>query len=193
MIRKLTQFVSDHSNVKVLIVFAILFAITQVLMISKPWGLQALESISPGVKILDVQFNYSPQEAHKTLLDLGESGRNAYLKLITADFFYIAAYTCFLIISLTLIFNFFFPEIKAFKLIWLLPFVSGMSDFFENIGTIIQLVEFPNQLFIIPTIENIFTMLKMITYLPCEILVPIGLIGYLFTVVKNKLKANSLT
>jgi hypothetical protein len=194
-ILSITQFIYDRSRLKAIIIFSIAFVITLALMMYKPFGVEAINYISPGAKILDGQFNYSAMAAHETLNRLGPLGRAAYFKLLMVDFFYILAYMGFYIVALAALAKYFFPRVRVFRFLWILPLSCGFLDFVENIFTLAQLNVFPNERLSVYGISNVVTMLKMIVGFPCEIAVLIGsavfIISFLVKKFRSEIKSSS--
>jgi hypothetical protein len=185
----ISQFIYDQSGTKAIIIFSIAFFIMLSLMMFKPLGMEALESISPGTKILDGQFNYSPLAAHETLTKLGPLGRQAYFRLLLVDFFYILAYSGFYIVVLTALAKYFFPHILTFRFLWIFPLLSGVFDVIENIFTLIQMKAFPNEQLSIYGISNVITMLKMIIGFPCELFAFIGSVVFFISFLLKKFRS----
>jgi hypothetical protein len=186
MIKQISQFILEKSKFKTIFIFTSAFIIMQTVMMTKPLGVAEISSISPGTKILDLQYNSSPQIAHETLNKLGVPGRQAYLRLLIADFLYIFAYTGFFIFVISALFHYFFPPIRPLLYFWILPLFSGIFDILENIFTLFQINGFPNDLLPLYNIGNAFTKLKMIACFPCEVIVALGAIAFLISKVIQK-------
>lgn len=188
MLQRISFAIVTRANRKSLIITAIFFLAMQYLISISPFGVQAVKSVAPGVTILDMQLNYSPADAHKTLLDLQESGRKVYVQMLLIDFVFIIAYTPFLMVSLTLLYRFFFPKNRLYRIIWVVPLASGFFDVLENCGTLVQLKAFPEALPVVARISNVFTMSKFVTAGLCEVTLGIGAIIWLLVIMVRAMK-----
>ncbi len=119
---------------------------------------------SNGMKILDIMpFGYSYQYVTQLFTDLGINGRSFYLNyqipldmvypfLFGLSYFYIMAY--------------FLQKIDQWKSPFLylsfLPFIGALFDYFENIGTIVMLHNYPNSSHVAVQINSFFTISKSI-------------------------------
>ena len=187
----ISEYIYNQSGQKAIFIFSIAFVFTLLLMMYKPFGLEVVYSIAPGTKILDTQFNYSSLTAHETLNKLGASGRQAYIKLLIVDYFYILAYTGFYIVVLTALAKYFFPRVRIFQFLWVLPLSGAIFDAIENIFTLIQINAFPNDSLSAYGISNLVTMVKMIIMFPCEVIAFIGAIAYLVSFLVKKLRPSA--
>jgi hypothetical protein len=186
----LSQIIYDQSNTKAVIIFSIAFFVMLSLMMFKPLGVEAINAISPGTKILDGQFNYSALSAHETLNKLGPLGRQAYFKLLMVDFFYILAYTGFYVVVLTALAKHFFPRLLFFRFLWIFPFLGGIFDAIENIFTLVQMKAFPNEQLSVYGVSNVVTMVKMIIGFPCELFAFIGSVIFLISYLLKKFRSD---
>lgn len=162
-----------------ILLFIAAFIITQVLITIKPFGVDAIKSIAPDVNILELQFTYTPEDAHKTFIKLGEHGRNAYITFLLVDIFFIVAYTGLFTIIISAIVNYFKYRTRLPKFLWLLPLSSGVFDLFENVFIYLQLKNFPNENIVIYETINILTKIKGFTVILSETIILIGFIAFL--------------
>lgn len=123
---------------------------------------------SNGMKILDMMpFGYSYQYVTQLFTDLGADGRNFYLRYqIPLDMIYPSLFG----LSNYYIMAYFLQKIDQWKSPFLflsfLPFIGALFDYFENIGTIAMLNNFPNLNPLSVQINSFFTITKsMITTL----------------------------
>jgi hypothetical protein len=112
---------------------------------------------------LDVAVNYSPAEAHAKLDAYGDKGRQAYLKiLVLFDFLYPWVYSKFGVVSLNTVFQ--SLEVGAgWRKLSLLPMLTGLVDWIENLGIIAMIVRHPRQLAWLSRVTSILTMIKFLT------------------------------
>ena len=117
---------------------------------------------SNGMKILDMMpFGYSYQYVTQLFTDLGVDGRNFYLSYqIPIDMIY----PFLLGLSNYYIIVYFLQKIDQWKTpflyLSLLPFFGALFDYFENIGTIVMLNNFPNLNPVAVQINSFFTISK---------------------------------
>ena len=112
-----------------------------------------------GQCILDMQFNYSPKEAYKTLEDMGASGREIYARLNTIDF----AFIFFFYPALAFIIRLVEAEGNPgylFLLLLLPPFCAMIADGIENIYVRKMLNKYPEKVPLVARRANYATMTK---------------------------------
>jgi hypothetical protein len=118
-----------------------------------------------GMKILDMMpAGYDTDYVNKLFEALGPKGRHAYLyNQIPADMFYPGLFG----ITYCLLFDWFLIKINHHKssvfYVALLPLISGVSDYIENIGIITMLTQYPNISEEIVSIANTFSVFKSAT------------------------------
>ncbi len=176
-----------YNPAKFIIILAIAWVLMQIILSAKPLGIAQINSISPGTKILELQFNYSPETAHKTLEQLGDAGRKAYSNFNLIDFIYIAVYVSFFVFCIKALVSFFKFDKSVISKIWILPIFGGMLDIVENIFNLVQIATFPNVRYYFYSLSNWITMCKWVVSLGYEAVIVIGFLGYLFCLVKNKI------
>lgn len=121
------------------------------------------------VKLLDLQFAYTPQEAYQLIENYGETVRKSYIiGELTIDLIYPIIY------SLLLSFIIFF--IYKHQKIALFPFLILITDYLENFGIVTLLYNYPQKLIIVAWITSFFSTLKWILILSSILIVIIGLI-----------------
>jgi hypothetical protein len=191
MLKIISSLLSKKNQAKTIIIFSIAWVFMQIIMVVKPFGTEQINALSPGTKILELQFNYSQEIAHKTLEQLGEAGRNAYLKLILIDFIYIIIYTFFFVSCLRALVAFFKLDTTFLTKVCVLPLLCGFLDIWENIFTLIQIRTFPNETFLLFKMSNIVTMCKYVLTLLYEGITFVGFLGYLIILLKNVIFRNN--
>ena len=158
----------------------------QVLLIEGPFGLKKIDSLSPGLKVVELRFNYSKQIAHETLQTLGEAGRSVYIKFISIDFVYIAVYVFFFMLCIKAVIHYFFPNNIPLEYLLLLPLISGLLDIAENVLNLIQTIKYPHEVMGIFVISNMVTMSKMISGFICYLIIGIGFLGFIISMIIKK-------
>lgn len=129
-----------------------------------------------GEQIIDLKFNYSPDEVNETLSDMGEKGRDAYLYVILADLYYPLAYVTFLGLAIGYIMQRVFPPDSMLQKLMFLPLLAGGADIGENMCLAKILYAFPARLDSVALLANYFTVAKNIVLLTTIGIVLIGLI-----------------
>jgi hypothetical protein len=191
MLKIIAPLMSKKNQAKIIIIFSIAWVFLQFIMVIKPFGTEQINSLSPGTKILELQFNYSQEIAQKTIEQLGEAGRNAYSNLVLIDFIFIAVYVCFFVVCMRALVSFFKLETTLLTKIWILPLFCGFLDVWENIFTLIQIHTFPEETVLLYGISNVITMCKYVLTLLYEGITFIGFVAYLLSLLKNVLSRNN--
>ncbi|MBX2927227.1 MAG: hypothetical protein KF852_05275 [Saprospiraceae bacterium] len=96
------------------------------------------------LKIFDLRFGFSPDEAYTLLDGLGEAGRAQYRLLeMSVDVIYPFIYTGFFVLLISLIYRNILPPTAKLRMINLLPFAIMLFDFLENTGIVLLINRFP--------------------------------------------------
>lgn len=160
MVKLLREFIYRHSNgktvISLLILTSLVFAFMWTVTIPK------VMEFSDGMKLLDLMHAGYDAEYVGTLFDaLGTHGRNAYLyNQIPADMFFPGLFGltyCFLFVWFLKKINQHESPLFYFSL---LPLVSGISDYIENIGIVTMLKQYPNVSEETVSVTNTFSMFK---------------------------------
>ena len=123
-------------------------------------GAEHVKQVSGGTAILDSYFYYPPQSAYQVLTDLGQAGRDAYLTVNLLDMFFPLTYGLFLSISLTMTYTFVYPAQSKRNFVILLPLVTMLVDYGENICVRAMLLNYPVNLMGTAQVASILTPLK---------------------------------
>jgi len=121
-------------------------------------------SFSGGMKLLDMMpTGYDSEYISKLLKALGEKGREAYLyDQIPVDMVYPFLFA----ISSCLMIAYFLKKLNRldspFFYLCLIPLIAGIADYFENIGIITMLNNYPVLSPILTSFTNSFTILKSV-------------------------------
>jgi hypothetical protein len=144
-------------------------------------GAQAtIEAASGGTGPLDLQFFYSPSTANETIASYGDAGRAAYRTTeLTADLLFPIAYTLFLALSITWLFQRAFDKGSAVQYLNLAPVGAWVFDLLENVGVVILLNSFPNQPFVVTLLTTVFSGLKWVFVFFSAILLIFGAVAYI--------------
>jgi hypothetical protein len=153
-------FLKKISNWKNWVVSLVIFLISYFLINGDAFGSGYIRQITGGVDILDAYFYYPPQKVYEVLGLLGEAGRHAYLTLNLLDFFYPIIYTAFFCISMSLTYTFIYPAESKRNWLLLLPLVTLLADYAENICIRTMLLNYPTQMQGFPLAATMLTPLK---------------------------------
>jgi hypothetical protein len=173
MFKYLNNFVLRVANLKIILLFLVLFAIAMLLVNF---------TLSTGVKNLTQTFNYSPSKAYQMINDYGEIGRQNHLRILSADIILVILYTILFSASIMYTITRLFPSCFSLHKISLLPFMLAFMQLLEIAGVFILLKNFPKELFIVAKITNIITVTKYILTYIC-ILIPVT--GFIILLLRN--------
>ena len=161
--KRIKKIIDKHSTgKKVLLLFAltnIVYAIMLIITIPKTMA------FSNGMKLLDMMPTGYDSEYINSLLEvLGKNGRNAYLYIqLPVDMIYPFLFG----ISYCLMIGFILKKINEFDSVLyylcFLPVIAGISDYFENIGIISMLNNYPDLSGILMNATNYFSIVKSMT------------------------------
>ena len=122
-------------------------------------------TFSNGLKLLDMMpTGYDSDYVNLLFETLSDNGRYVYLyNQIPIDMIYPLLFG----ISYFLILAYFLNKLNKLKsplfYLCLLPLIAGLFDYFENIGIITMLINYPNNSQILIKITNGFTIIKSLT------------------------------
>lgn len=143
---------------------------------------------SDGMKLLDLMpAGYDFDYVSQLFNSLGENGREYYLThQIPVDLIYPLLFG----ISYCLLLGYFLKKLNKlnvpFSYLCLLPLITGLSDYLENIGIITLLNSYPNLTHASVRATNIFSILKSISMAAFFIILVILLITLGVTTIKRK-------
>ncbi len=121
-----------------------------------------LMKFTGGMKILDMlPAGYNAQYVNSLLNALGEQGRRVYLyNQIPADMIYPFLFGISYCLLLAYIINKLGKLNSNYFYLCLLPLLGGLFDYFENIGVITILNNYPHNGDLLSQVTNIFSILK---------------------------------
>lgn len=135
-----------------------------------PISTPSMQKISPGFTPFDLQATgYTPESFTADLTSLGQEGRDVYRNFMICDIFFPAVYA--LTVS-SLIFLVFAGRATAFKWLFLIPIITGLTDYVENLFISISFLGFPSPDPLAVNLASIATQTKM----ACNILLIISLL-----------------
>lgn len=132
-----------------------------------------MQEISPdaSIRILDLHFGFSPEEARQTLEAMGEGGRASYLRMLLADMVYPLIYGLLLVFLSSLLLDRILAPGSFWRILNLGAVDAVLFDFCENMGIMAMIRAYPE----IPTglarITSICNMLKWIAIALCLLLI----------------------
>jgi hypothetical protein len=175
--KTLSQFLNQIANGKLLILLFLIYAIFPAYFLKN-----AEEKINQlaGKKIgvIDLTVGFNPQKALQMVSEYGDEARAYYAQTeMTTDVIYPIVYAFLFGVTLTLLYR--NKAYKLFSWINLLPFITLISDYLENICIVSLLQNYPSQSLNTATFCEIFKMLKWISFGISVLLILYGLIRLL--------------
>jgi hypothetical protein len=119
-----------------------------------------------GQPVLDQRWGYSAQQVADYLHGCGVAGRAAISAQQAADLVYPALFGAVLTVALALLLRALLPERHWAHVLVLLPAISMVADYLENIGVRVLVGAYPEQPSIIPAMSAV-TMVKLATGWAC--------------------------
>jgi len=128
------------------------------------------KSIGP----IDLTFGFNPSKTLQMVADYGEKARAYYAQgEMTMDVIYPIIYTFLFAVILTLLFR--NKPYTPFRYVNLLPFVTILFDFIENVFIVMLLYRYPEQSMIVAVLCEIAKLLKWLSLAPVVFAVLYGL------------------
>ncbi len=137
------------------------------------------------VGVIDLTFGYNPARTLQMVTDYSPAARTYYARTeLTLDAVYPLVYSFLFAVILTLLFR--NEADRPFRWVTLLPFVSGLFDYFENVAIVGLLTTYPAQS---PTLAVLCEVAKIAKWLSFGLV--IILIGYgLFRLMLSKIQTS---
>lgn len=144
-----------------------------------PWAEKELAGFGgPDAKVLDLRFGFSPGEANHFLELIGPEGRSFYQMLeLTLDLVYPVVYGLFLGALLLLIWRKVLPEKSPWLRLSLIPVVTAVFDYLENINIVLLIRRFPDKADTLANLASFFGAGKWVLF---GLSVAVVLTGLLF-------------
>jgi NAD dependent epimerase/dehydratase family enzyme len=121
-----------------------------------PLSVSYMTKLAGGAPILDMRPIYTPQEAHRLLETLGQTGRAAYLQLLwSIDLVLPALFGLFLSAAI---------RRGIFRAWRSVPLLGAAFDYAENIAITILLLRYPQQSPVLVWAASFFTAVKLALY-----------------------------
>lgn len=160
---KLTRFIERHISGKKVLLLFILTNIVYTIMLTVT--IPGTMAFSNGMKLLDMMpMGYNFNYVNELFNALGENGREAYLtNQIPIDMVYPLLFG----LSYCLLLGYFLKKLsklhKLYSYLCLLPIIAGSFDYFENLGIIAMINNYPNLTEVLVRSTNIFTIIKSVS------------------------------
>lgn len=161
--------------------------LNSILMFSPYSPITTLQNDAGNVQLLDMAFNYTPDNAYQILTAYGENGRNYYLSVfLRIDLFAPVLVALFLAMATSVVFQHAFAPDHPVQKLSLLPFAAMMADYLENIGIFFLIMMFPARLDWLAVLTNYFTVAKFMLTFGILILLLISVVKLIW----NRLQKN---
>jgi len=126
-----------------------------------PFSTPTIEDHSGGLRILDTQFFYGPEEANRLFEALGTEGRRSYLMLhlmpdLLFPISYALAFACMSAWFLVRVLPFDHPV----QWLSLTPLIAGVADLGENMSLVVANLSYPSRLDWLTQVASVLTKVK---------------------------------
>lgn len=163
LLSKLSSNIQKLSTKKYILIFGGVLLFMGYLSINNVTGTARLKEISNGIGTLDMKFSYSPREAYGIIKNLGNLGRQFYIKWLLMDF--LVSLSTMLLFSILI--TYFLKKLsisEKIQKINLLPYIRGFFDYMENCLILIMLFNYPKEFMAAASIANLMTITKWVLY-----------------------------
>lgn len=158
---ELVNYILKKSNKRILMISTIIFIFFMAVVLPKVSVYteeQSGTSSSP-----DTSLFYTSDDLYEMAGIYGESGRDTYILLrVSFDVIWPLVYLLFFVALTGVLINN-LKLIEKFKYLILLPFISVIFDFLENISSVIVMYRYPSETVFFANLAPIMTLLKWIT------------------------------
>ena len=125
-----------------------------------PTSTPSMQKISPTFTPFDLQVKgYSVESFSSDLEKLGMEGRNIYKNFMLCDIFFPAIYA---LTFSSLIFLVFYSRKNWLKWLFLIPLLTGLADYIENIFIAISFSSYPSSNHLAVSLASLATQTKML-------------------------------
>ena len=112
---------------------------------------------------LDVRFSYDPATVYDWMGKLGPTGRQLYAASeLSLDLAYPILYNLLLALLMATVFRRAFPSGSRLQKLPLLPGVTLLADYLENLGVVLLLLNYPRQLPALARLASLFSSTKWV-------------------------------
>jgi hypothetical protein len=169
--KTLSNFLNRIANWKSLLVFLALYVFFSG-YVFKNAEIKINELAGKTIGIIDITFGFNPQQTLDMVAGYGDAARAYYAQIeMTADAIYPIVYAFLLGIILTFLFR-----SKSYSWVNVLPFITMLFDYAENINIVTLLNTFPQQSMAIASLCEVFKLLKWLSLGVIVVIIVYGLI-----------------
>lgn len=139
-----------------------LFLILSVMQVG-PYSIEKLSEASGGIGMLDMKFGYSEILVNRMMENLGDVGRQLYMKLLCIDFLFVIVFMLLQVILISVL----LPAAgtgASRRMLMLLPFVRSAFDILENSLLLVILTSYPSRHAALIWSASLMTILKWIVF-----------------------------
>jgi hypothetical protein len=166
---------------KFLAVLTMIMFVLGYLMTSSISPSAELIALANGRNVPDTQFWRSAAALYEQIGSYGEYGRRLYLTRVSpVDIFIPPVQALFLSVMMTLVFRRALAPQSKWHRLNLLPFVTMVGDYLENLSMVTLMLAYPAQLTGLATVSAIFTAVKFIFSLVSIGCIVVGLLVWLW-------------
>jgi len=172
MAGKFSRFFRDLATGRMVLISLIIYAVFAAWVM--PSGAEKIRQASDGrdLKILDLQFDYSPAQAREYLALYSAESRNILKNFIlTADTVYPLTYTFFFMMLMAWLYKGIPRKLRFTMHIHLLPLVILLLDYCENVGMTRILNRYPDFSDELVQITSLCTTSKWVMVIVCAVLI----------------------
>ncbi len=163
MLARLSSQLQRFSSTRNLLLFLALFVLFEAVIL--PVAGARLEALSGGVGPIDLNLYNTPTGVQSMVAAYGSDGRLLYLILqLTADVVFPIVYSLFLALTLTRFLVRGFSAGHPAQYLAFVPLLGALCDYGENLGIIVSLLIYPQELFIAALLPTLFTPLKWLMF-----------------------------
>lgn len=156
------------------LLFLVLFLLFEVVIL--PIAGTKLMSYSGGLGPLDLTLGLSPAETYARLAAFTADGRLTYLLIeLTADLVFPLVYGLFFSLAIGLVYQRSFAPASAMQRLIAVPFLATLCDYLENVGIVLMLLFYPQELGAVALLVRPLTLLKWLFTILSAVLLLVGL------------------
>ncbi|MBN1775774.1 MAG: hypothetical protein JW817_04845 [Clostridiales bacterium] len=147
----------------------LLFLILSVMQVG-PYSIEKLSEASGGIGMLDMKFGYSEILVNRMMENLGDAGRQLYMKLLCIDFLFVIVFMLLQVILISVL----LPAAgtgSSRGMLMFLPLLRSAFDILENSLLLAILTRYTSHNAALIWAASLMTMLKWIVF--CAIIVVI--------------------
>ncbi|NNC80630.1 MAG: hypothetical protein HKN94_10805 [Acidimicrobiales bacterium] len=126
-----------------------------------PFSTPTIEDHSGGLRILDMQFSYGPEEANHLFEALGSEGRRSYLMLhLMPDLLFPISYALAFACTAAWFLVRLLPLDHPLQWLGLTPLIAGVADIGENLSIVVANLSYPSRLDWLTQTASVLTKIK---------------------------------